>query len=363
MPTYNLNGGLISDTLLDQPLTFYDFASGALDDISNNITATTDGLMNNGTPYSAGQDIIDVGSTMTVNGQTYTITDELGSYGNMTYDDGTGAQTYPAMISHYTLNDGTDEIYVSFLAFEAGDPGIDMTNNEILGFTFDDDINTGVDLGLMPEYEDQGQLEFGGPQPSVPCFTAAMEIETEMGPVAAGNIEAGMMVKTVDHGLQEVKYVASRKVLAAGQMRPIVFEKGAIGNDQRLVVSQRHRFHVDALPGDIKSTFGPQTDCLIQANELCNGTTIHEATGGGMVEYVHLMFDDHQLVHCYGTVSESWQPTASALRHYPELAEELLAIFPGLDQRRYTDAGATVRPEVTIDPARIAKVRGWKATA
>ncbi|MGB0799874.1 MAG: hypothetical protein ACPGRD_11205, partial [Planktomarina sp.] len=82
--------------------------------------------------------------------------------------------------------------------------------------------------------------------------------------------------------------------------------------------------------------------------ELCNGGSVRLANHMKVVEYFHLMFDDHQLLECYGTISESWQPTRKALKQNPEQAEELLAIFPEIATRRACDPGALVRHEVKL---------------
>ncbi len=181
-----------------------------------------------------------------------------------------------------------------------------------------------------------------------PCFTKGMEIRTIGGPVAVENLQAGDKVWTLDHGFQEVRFVASRKVVAQGSMAPVKFKKGIIGNTKDIVVSQKHRFHIASLPAALRDQFGSNDDTLLQARQFCDGVNVTLEPSTDMVEYFHIMFDDHELVECYGTISESWQPTRKALEAYPEQAAEMLAIFPELATRRSCDPGALARHEIVL---------------
>ncbi len=182
----------------------------------------------------------------------------------------------------------------------------------------------------------------------VACFTRGMEIRTEAGNRPIEDLVAGDLVWTLDNGFQPLRYIASRSVPAQGSMIPVVFEKGAIGNTERLIVSAKHRFHVKSLPSQLADQLAPHTDTLLQATAFVNGTTVRFFPEIETVEYVHLMFDDHQLVECFGTVSESWQPTRNALALGGEVADELAQIFPELATRQACDPGAMVRSELRL---------------
>jgi len=186
----------------------------------------------------------------------------------------------------------------------------------------------------------------GGINP--PCFTTGMEIRTLRGEIAVEDLAPGDMIWTLDNGFQEVKFIGRREVLAAGSLVPVLFKKGAIGNTKDLLVSPKHRFHVGSLPADQKAQFGENSDTLLQAIAFCNGTTIRQAHDMKTVEYFQLMFDDHQLVQCHGTISESFQPTANALDLVGEQAQELLEIFPEIGSRRAFHPGSMVRNEVRL---------------
>lgn len=180
------------------------------------------------------------------------------------------------------------------------------------------------------------------------CFTRGMMIRTDKGAVAIEDLQVGDQIWTADNGFQTLKFVTNRAVPAMGSMVPVLFNKGAIGNNADIIVSQNHRFHVGSLPMPVKRRFGTHQDYLLQAVALCNGSTIRLYPEIGTVEYFHLMFDNHELLECHGTISESWQPTRNALAHDPAQAEELLAIFPGIADRKACDPGALVRHEIQI---------------
>ena len=158
------------------------------------------------------------------------------------------------------------------------------------------------------------------------CFTTGMRIETENGQVAVEDLQIGDMVKTLDRGLQPVRFIYRRPVRAIGAMRPVVFEKGVLGDNERFVVSQKHRIHMSMLK-NVRKSLGSY-DALIEAIQLVNGSTIRVTDEFTTVEYFHIMFDNHELVWSEGVLSESWQPHRRNLRRDKALREELLAIFP-----------------------------------
>lgn len=184
------------------------------------------------------------------------------------------------------------------------------------------------------------------------CFAEGSLIETMQGEKLVEELSAGDLVKTLDHGYKPLRYILTRKVPCFGSMRPVVFEKGAIGNTERLRVSQRHRMHTTALREHLLLNIHP--DSLIWAVELCNGSTIHLDVESQFVTYYHLMFDQHELIYSSGVISESWQPSSRNLKRDPELTRELLTIFPEIRSHTNRNNGAIARQEVTLNPERMA---------
>ncbi|MGB0798981.1 MAG: Hint domain-containing protein [Planktomarina sp.] len=185
-----------------------------------------------------------------------------------------------------------------------------------------------------------------------PCFTTGMMIRTDAGYSAIEDLEIGDQIWTLDHGFQTLRFVSRRNVPAMGKMTPVLFKKGSIGNTADIVVSQKHRFHVGSLPQDLQKQFRPNEDTLLQAISFCNGTSVRLYPEIKTVEYFHLMFDNHELIDCFGTISESWQPTRNALKLNPDQADELLSIFPEIGSRKASDPGAMARYEVRVKRAR-----------
>lgn len=176
----------------------------------------------------------------------------------------------------------------------------------------------------------------------ITCFTSACRIETISGPVAIKDIAVGDLVRTFDQDYRPVKFIYKRTFPARGRLRPVYFARNAIGNSSAIEVSQNHRFLVSMLPRDIAVKFGGYSDVLVKAIELTNDLDIYVNKQRTTVTYHHLMFDQHQLIFCEGTVSESWQPHRRVLRGHPDMREALLAALPDFETR----PNRIVRPEV-----------------
>lgn len=76
--------------------------------------------------------------------------------------------------------------------------------------------------------------------PAPACFTAGTLINTDRGRVAIEHLVAGDLIETKDNGLQELWWLGRSKHRAVVNCAPVVFEVGAIGNTEKLIVSQLH---------------------------------------------------------------------------------------------------------------------------
>ncbi len=251
------------------------------------------------------------------------------------YVDCNGANAPEIFLMNYITTDAGNTYYL---------PSDSMGNVEISQF-----IALSVNSQKANSIQDVDQDNEQTACPAAPpCFTPDMPIETDRGPVNAGDLQPGDMVRTLDNGYQPVRFVYRRKMAAVGVATPVLFKKGTIGNTADLLLSQKHRMYTGSLPAALKAQLKGAQDNLLHAVEFCNGTTVRLAPEVGEVEYIQIMFDNHELLFCNGTVSESWQPTASALRGAPDVAEELLAIFPELDKRQAYMPGAQARDELRL---------------
>lgn len=156
--------------------------------------------------------------------------------------------------------------------------------------------------GANPPRTEQLSFESFEPDPpEFPCFVAGTLIETGTGPMPVELIRPGDLVRTLDHGMQPVRWVGQKDVPGDGMMAPVLIRAGALGNWRDLWVSPQHRM----LVGDWRSElyFG-QGQVLVAALHLANGDTIRQI-GQRRVRYVHLAFDRHEVVWAEGIPSES----------------------------------------------------------
>ncbi|WP_036712734.1 Hint domain-containing protein [Paracoccus sanguinis] len=183
---------------------------------------------------------------------------------------------------------------------------------------------------------------------AVLCFAADAMIETERGPVAAGDLAVGDLVVTRDAGLQPIRWIGTRRLDAATlaawpQMRPVRIRAGALGRgvpSADLDVSPQHRVLVRSRIA--QRMFGTD-EVLVAAKQLLQIEGIDVVADGAEVTYVHFLFDDHQIVISNGAETESLYTGAEALRSVGEAArEEILALFPELRIRAEAPDGARV---------------------
>ncbi|MEP5090611.1 MAG: Hint domain-containing protein, partial [Paracoccaceae bacterium] len=171
------------------------------------------------------------------------------------------------------------------------------------------------------------------------CFTPGAMIETTRGPVAIEALEQGDLVITRDNGPKPVRWIGTRTMLAPQKHAPIWFAPGVFGNKSPFSLSPQHRVLVCDYRAQL---FFGEDEVLIPAKFLVNGTTITQAPPGE-VTYLHLLFDDHEIITADGVASESYHPGQFSLNELEDCArEELFTVFPELrcDPRNY---GATAR--------------------
>lgn len=184
----------------------------------------------------------------------------------------------------------------------------------------------------------------------VPCFVAGTLIATPGGEVPVEQITPGDLVLTKDNGAQPVRWAGKRRVAAEGAQAPIRFAAGAFGAHRDLMVSPQHRVLIsDALA---ELLFG-ESEVLVAAKDLVNDCTVRPVEGGE-VEYVHLLFDQHQVIYSEGLATESFLPGPQITRGLEQAAmAEILSIFPELDPETGTGFPAAARPMLKRHEARL----------
>lgn len=248
-----------------------------------------------------------------------------------------------------TDGDGIADVVDDVAGWDVNDADIDGSGN----FTLADlDNDTAADgSGATPMSAD---FDF---RDAVPCFTPGTLIATENGDVPVEDIRPGMMVHTVDNGLQPVRWVGAKTLgqvdLATHtNLRPVVIRKGAFGNRRKMLVSPQHGLMVSQEGEDylIRAKHAAQTlgGKYARIDKHCE-----------LVTYIHIMFDQHELIYAEGAVTESFYPGPMALRGLERaVSNELLTLFPDLEDIAFGDGhpsdryGESIRPYLLRKDAR-----------
>lgn len=162
----------------------------------------------------------------------------------------------------------------------------------------------------------------------VPCFVAGTMIDTPDGPRAVHMLEPGDLVNTRDHGPQPVRWVGRRTVPAKGAFAPVRIRAGALGDHDTVMVSPQHRVLVQDV---LAHLMFEEPEVLAAARHLVNDNSIR-VVEGGRVDYVHVLFDQHEIITANGLLSESFLPGPEITNIFAEeTLSEITALFPELD--------------------------------
>ena len=178
---------------------------------------------------------------------------------------------------------------------------------------------------------------------SIICFTQGTLIDTIEGPRPIEDITPGDLVITVDRGPMPVRWHGSRSVPASGDLAPVRFEQGVIGNSRPLLVSPQHRMLITDHRAQLH--FG-EIEVLVPAKALIDGQDIVQAPQDE-VTYHHLLLDWHAVLTAEGAPAESYHPGAYSLEGLDDASrDELFSVFPVLrsDPGLY---GPMARPTIT----------------
>lgn len=195
-------------------------------------------------------------------------------------------------------------------------------------------------------YDPDGTREL--PPGQVVCFVAGTLIETLNGFVAVEKLAVGDMVLTSDEGYQPIRWIGSTTLSGLAlkrnsNLRPVRIKAGALGHNvpsSDLLVSPQHRILVRSRIA--QRMFGA-TEVLVPAKQLLQVEGVDYADDMAHVEYVHFLFDKHQIVLANGAETESLYTGTEALKSVGKAARaEIFELFPMLEDG-----------EVTIEPARL----------
>lgn len=164
---------------------------------------------------------------------------------------------------------------------------------------------------------------------TIPCFVAGTLIRTPDGDVPVETLKAGDLVNTLDDGAQPLRWIGRRAVPAVGAMAPVRIAAGAYGANRTLFVSPQHRILVRDY---LTNIFFGEDEVLVCARDLINGKSVRQVEGGS-VDYVHILFDKHQVVWSEGLATESFLPGPQTESLFEaDIVDEICAIFPELNR-------------------------------
>lgn len=159
------------------------------------------------------------------------------------------------------------------------------------------------------------------------CFAKGTLIETPDGPRYVESLAAGDLVNTLDEGPQPIRWIGTRRIPGTGRNAPVRIKPGALGNLRTLYVSQNHRMLVAGPAAEL--LFG-QAEVLVAAKHLVNDDTIR-VVPRPHIDYVHFLFDRHQIVFAECCPAESLYPGPQTLDIVEEDSrDEIISLFPEL---------------------------------
>lgn len=118
---------------------------------------------------------------------------------------------------------------------------------------------------------------------------------------AIETLKSGDIVLTRDAGKQPVRWLRQSTLRATGSFAPVVITKGALHNENDLVLRPDHRLFVYQRQDHLGAG---RAEVLIKARHLVDGHTVVRRRGG-FIDYFQLIFDEHHIIYAEGIAAES----------------------------------------------------------
>ncbi|MEM9032167.1 MAG: Hint domain-containing protein, partial [Pseudomonadota bacterium] len=316
-----LDGGSGSDTLL----------AGDGDD------AIAGGLGDDSLTGGLGDDTF----TFAVGDGSDTITDfNTGNGGTLSDGDGTN-NDFIDLSAYY------DDIW-ELHADQADDGILNQSNDGAGGTDYSDNTQFAPGDGLTFSGASADGSFFTSENTGVVCFAAGTAIRTPRGDVLIDDLRVGDLVSTLDNGPQRIRWIGRRRVsraeLAANpKLLPVRVRRGLLGAERDLLVSRQHCLLM-------------RQDTLVRAIHLARmpDSGIRVVRDCREIEYIHLMFDAHEIIRAEGVPAESFYPgpcalNALSIEQFRTFGAACPTLLPGQACRyaAQTLYGATARPVAT----------------
>jgi len=221
-----------------------------------------------------------------------------------------------------------------------------------------DNPENGIIQYFNADGTDAGQLIYSNIELIVPCFTPGTLIATPKGERKVEELEVGDRVITRDNGMQVIRWIGRREMAgeelaAKAHLRPVLIRQGALGNglpERDMMVSPQHRLLV---ANDKTALYFEEREVLVAAKHLTDMEGI-DVVDVSQTTYIHIMFDQHEVILSDGTWTESFQPGDMSLAGVGDASrEEILELFPELATREGIEAYAAARKSLKKHEAKL----------
>ncbi|MGR3712024.1 MAG: Hint domain-containing protein [Shimia sp.] len=188
----------------------------------------------------------------------------------------------------------------------------------------------GSDVTKSPVHSlSRSEIGSAAAKKSVPCFVAGTKIVTQGGLQLIEELAEGDRVLTRDNGYQTLRWIGLSSRIALGDDATVQIAAGTLGNHDDIAFSRNHRVLIQS---DVAMTLFGEREVLIKAGDLVNNTSVRYRNDGLPVTYVHLLFDQHEIVRANGLDCESYHPSHETLDSFdPETRQEILTHMPNND--------------------------------
>jgi len=231
----------------------------------------------------------------------------------------------------------------------------------VIGLSFVGDVPPlGVELTVTSTEEGPGADDLAFSElATVICFTPGTMILTENGPRLIETLTAGDRIVTRDNGVQTLRWsglshVSAGQLSAAPHLAPVLIKADSFGPGlpaRDMHVSPNHRFLIEGWRA--QTLFG-ESELLVRAQAMRNDRTIITDRTAKSVDYIHLMFDRHEIVTADGLATESFQPSDAVKDDLDaSVRNELLTLFPQLATETLGDLAKPARATLRDADARV----------
>ncbi|WP_339107815.1 Hint domain-containing protein [Thioclava sp. GXIMD4216] len=230
------------------------------------------------------------------------------TFDGVAWDAGDGVETeYSYIIRPSGSSDPADNITIYVLEYQGQVHGIASTERLFAGQSYD---IVGID-------SNDPVIAYSA---MAICFAAGSLVATKQGPVPVEKLREGMRIQTVDNGYRPLEWAGRWLVNGRGANAPVRFETGVIGNTRPLFLSGQHRVLMRPERGPLQGE-----EILVAARALVGQPGITRAECD-RIQWVHLLFERHEVVFAEDARTESLLPGPAALSCVgPETARYLQA--------------------------------------